>query len=88
MENRNAIAHNPLFMQAFDIEGIAAVRATIQHQQKTKEFGLVDVQMFADEADAVAAELMEFAMNFPKALQDEIDVAKALLFSAHLRRPE
>lgn len=88
MANRNAIAHNPLFIPAFGQGPDAFVNATILHQQKDIAYNLADVQKFADEADTVSAELMSFAANFPKALQDEIDYASSLLTAMHLRGPE
>lgn len=88
MANRNAIAHNPLFIQAFGQGPDTFVSATIFHQQKDMAYNLTDIQKFADDAVAVSAELMQFAANFPRALQDEIDVANILLTAMHLRRPE
>jgi hypothetical protein len=85
MANRNAIAHNPLFIHGFGQGPDAFVSATIFHQQKDMAYDLADVQKFADEADAVSAELARFAANFPKALQDEIDYANSLLTAMHLR---
>jgi len=88
MANRNAIAHNPLFMEAFATEGVSNLRATIRHQQKNLEFELTDVQKFADEADEVAAGFMMFAMNFSKTLEDEIQLAHRLLAGMHLKLDE
>lgn len=85
MTNRNAIAHNPLFMEAFTAERVLNLRATIRHQQKNVEFELADVQKFADEADEVAVSFMMFAMNFSKALDDEIQLAHRLLAGMHLK---
>ncbi|WP_315138474.1 hypothetical protein [Achromobacter marplatensis] len=88
MSNRNAIAHNPLFIQAFGHGPDAYVSSTILHQQKDTAYELKDVQKFADEADAVSAELMRFAANFPKALQDEVDYVKCLVTGMHLEFPD
>lgn len=88
MANRNAIAHNPLFIQAFDHGPDTFVTATILHQQKDLAYDLADIQKFADEAVAVSADLMQFAANFRKALQDEIDELNTLLFAMHLSGPE
>lgn len=85
MANRNAIAHNPLFIQAVGQEHNAFVSATIFHQKKDRAYDLGEVQKFADEADAVSAELMGFAANFPKVLQDEIDHTNRLLTAMHRR---
>ncbi|MFM0420017.1 hypothetical protein [Paraburkholderia aromaticivorans] len=88
MANRNAIAHNPLFMEAFATEGASNARATIRHQQKNIEFELTDVQKFADEADEVAAGFMMFAMNFPRVLEHEMQLAHRLLAGMHLELDE
>lgn len=85
MTNRNAIAHNPFFIRGFGQGSEAILRATICHQHKDIEYDFCDLKRFADQADSVAAELMKFAINFPKALQDEIDLANALLAGMHLR---
>ena len=88
MANRNAIAHNPLFIRSFDLGSDTLVSATILHQQKDMTYDLTDIQNFANEADAVSAGLMHFAANFPKALQDEIDEVNILLTAMHLGRPD
>ncbi|CAN7738913.1 hypothetical protein LJR118_006575 [Acidovorax sp. LjRoot118] len=88
MESRNAIAHNPLFMHAFGQGPDAVVSATILHQQKDMAYNLADIRKFADEADAVSADLMQFAANFPIAHQREIDLAHSIFTAMHLRRPE
>lgn len=84
MENRNAIAHNPLFFTAFGLEN-TMIRATICHQRKDIQYELADVQKFADEADEVAAGLMKFAIDFPKAVNKEMRYAQALLAAMHLQ---
>lgn len=88
MANRNAIAHNPLFIQALGQGPDTFVSATILHPQKDMAYNLTDIRKFADDAVAVSADLMQFAANFPRALQDEIDDANILLTAMHLRRPE
>ncbi len=87
MANRNAIAHNPLFFHSFSHGTEAFVSANIYHQQKDTAYELVSVQRFADEADAVSAELMSFVANFSRALKDEIDYRNILLAGMHLRAP-
>lgn len=86
MANRNAIAHNPLFMHAVVHGPDTHVNANIFHQQKDIAYDLTDVQRFADEADAVAADLVQFAANFPKTLQDEINELDILYAAMHLQR--
>ncbi|MEW9580679.1 hypothetical protein [Paraburkholderia sp. DGU8] len=88
MANRNTIAHNPLFMETFATELGFNVRATIRHEQKNVELELAEVQKFADEADEVAAGFMMFAMNFSRALDDEIQLAHRLLAGMHLELDE
>lgn len=85
MVNRNAIAHNPLFIHAFGQGPDAVVTATIFHQHKDMAYDLATVQKFADEADAASADLMIFAANFPKALQDEINNSQVLFTAMHLQ---
>jgi hypothetical protein len=88
MANRNAIAHNPLYFQAFEVEGVVALHTTIRHQLKDEEYELSDVEQFANEADEVAAKFMIFAMNFQKSLDDEINLLKYLLSGMHLKLDE
>lgn len=88
MANRNAIAHNPLFIQAFGQGADVFVSATILHQRKNVSYDLTDIQKFADEADAVSADFTQFAANFSRTLQNEIDKAKILLSAMHLRLPK
>lgn len=88
MANRNAIAHNPLFMVACGLGGVFTIHATINHQQKNLEYSLADVQKFADEADEVAADFMVFAMNFSKAIEEEVQLVDILLTGMHLQAVE
>lgn len=84
MEYRNAIAHNPLFFAALEAGGAIGFRAAIHHQRKNVQYELADVQRFADEADEAASELMKFAIDFPKAVDEETRYVRVLMTGMHL----